>query len=169
MHAIWNLLFDKDFMHAYKHGIKLQCADGVSRRIFPRFFTYSADYPKKYFLNAIEWKEAESSFRVLLATIKYLARHCCPRCEIRKQQIAALGTTADEQRRKHKRVDDQSRSIRVEAARTAIFQMGSGIKGKAVEDIMSQKSEVPTHVCISSLYSICAQIEGWPECLFTLS
>ncbi|KAI0677655.1 hypothetical protein C8Q78DRAFT_962019 [Trametes maxima] len=45
---IWLLLLDEKFMEAYKHGILVECGDGVTRRIFPRFFTYSADYPEKY-------------------------------------------------------------------------------------------------------------------------
>jgi hypothetical protein len=44
---IWELLLDDEFMEAYEHGIVITCADGVTRRIFPRFFTYSADYPEK--------------------------------------------------------------------------------------------------------------------------
>ena len=44
---IWLLLLDDDFMQAYQHGIKLLCGDGVTRRLFPRIFTYSADYPEK--------------------------------------------------------------------------------------------------------------------------
>jgi hypothetical protein len=48
MHAIWELLLDEEFMHAYEHGIVIRCGDGVTRRIFPRFFSYSADYPEKY-------------------------------------------------------------------------------------------------------------------------
>ena len=48
MHKIWELLLDPEFLHAYEHGIVLKCADGVVQRIFPRFFTYSADYPEKY-------------------------------------------------------------------------------------------------------------------------
>ncbi len=47
MHAVWDLLLDVEFMHAYEHGIVLKCADGVTRRIYPRFFTYAADYPEK--------------------------------------------------------------------------------------------------------------------------
>lgn len=48
MHAIWVLLLsDKDFMHAYKHGIVVECVDGILRRLFPRLLTYSADYPEK--------------------------------------------------------------------------------------------------------------------------
>jgi hypothetical protein len=47
MHAAWLLLLDPEFMHAYEHGIVMECADGIIRRIFPRFFTYSADYPEK--------------------------------------------------------------------------------------------------------------------------
>ena len=46
-HAVWELLLDPDFLHAYEHGIVLKCANGIIRRIFPRFFTYSADYPEK--------------------------------------------------------------------------------------------------------------------------
>lgn len=47
MHAIWDLLLSVDFIHAYVHGVLIKCHDGITRRIFPRFFTYSADYPEK--------------------------------------------------------------------------------------------------------------------------
>jgi hypothetical protein len=48
MHAIWLLLLDDEFMHAYEHGIVVRFADDVYRRVFPRFLTYAADYPEKY-------------------------------------------------------------------------------------------------------------------------
>lgn len=48
IHAVYLLLLDDDFIDAYENGILLQCSDGVTRRIFPRFFVYSADYPEKY-------------------------------------------------------------------------------------------------------------------------
>jgi hypothetical protein len=48
VHAIWSLLLTDDFINAYIFGIVVLCADGISRRLFPRFFTYSADYPEKY-------------------------------------------------------------------------------------------------------------------------
>jgi hypothetical protein len=48
MHAVWRLLLDDDFLHAYTYGIVICCADGVERRVYPRIFTYSADYPEKY-------------------------------------------------------------------------------------------------------------------------
>jgi hypothetical protein len=47
MQKIWTLLLDDDLVSAYAHGIVLTCGDGVKRRIFPRFFTYAADDPKK--------------------------------------------------------------------------------------------------------------------------
>ena len=47
MHAVWKFLLDDDFLHAYKYGIVLRCRDGIERRIYPRVFTYSADYPEK--------------------------------------------------------------------------------------------------------------------------
>jgi hypothetical protein len=47
MHAVWKLILDDDFLHAYKFGMVLRCQDGIERRIYPRVFTYSADYPEK--------------------------------------------------------------------------------------------------------------------------
>jgi hypothetical protein len=47
-HAVWRLLLDQEFCQAYEHGITVTCADRVIRRVFPRIFTYSADYPEKY-------------------------------------------------------------------------------------------------------------------------
>lgn len=47
LHQVWRLMLDEEFLHAYKHGIVLQCTDGIIRRIYPRIFTYSADYPEK--------------------------------------------------------------------------------------------------------------------------
>lgn len=44
---IWELLLDADFMEAYEYGIIIECADGILRHIYPRFFTYSVDYPEK--------------------------------------------------------------------------------------------------------------------------
>ncbi|KAK0438853.1 uncharacterized protein EV420DRAFT_1651271 [Desarmillaria tabescens] len=72
MQKIWKLLLDPEFMHAYVHGIVIECADGILHRIYPRFFTYSADYPEK----------------VLLTSIKYLGRCLCPRCLIVKERNA---------------------------------------------------------------------------------
>jgi hypothetical protein len=47
MHAAWKHLLDDDFVHAYTYGIVITCIDGVQRRVYPRLFTYSADYPEK--------------------------------------------------------------------------------------------------------------------------
>jgi len=47
MHAVWKFLLDDDFLHAYTYGMILQCQDGIERRVYPRVFTYSADYPEK--------------------------------------------------------------------------------------------------------------------------
>jgi len=46
-HAVWMLLLDDDFMHAYIHGFLFQLVDGILRVLFARFLTYSANYPEK--------------------------------------------------------------------------------------------------------------------------
>lgn len=47
MHGVWTKILDDDFLHAYTYGIVINCIDGIERRIYPRLFTYSADYPEK--------------------------------------------------------------------------------------------------------------------------
>jgi hypothetical protein len=47
VHGVWRIILDDDFLHAYKYGIVIKCHDGVVRRVYPRIFTYSADYPEK--------------------------------------------------------------------------------------------------------------------------
>ena len=48
LHAQWEILIDEEFLEAYKHGIVIECCDGIMRRFYPRILTYSADYPEKY-------------------------------------------------------------------------------------------------------------------------
>jgi len=45
--AVWMLIMDDEFMHAYVNGYSEELIDGVTRLGFPRFLTYSADYPEK--------------------------------------------------------------------------------------------------------------------------
>ena len=45
--AVWQILLDDEFVNAYKNGIVVKCFDGILRRVYPRIFTYSADYPEK--------------------------------------------------------------------------------------------------------------------------
>jgi hypothetical protein len=47
MQAVWRILLDDDFLDAYENGIFIMFSDGIQRRLLPRFFTYSADYPEK--------------------------------------------------------------------------------------------------------------------------
>ena len=47
MHAVWTLLLDPEFHKAYEEGLLWECGDKILRRLFPRFFIYSADYPEK--------------------------------------------------------------------------------------------------------------------------
>jgi hypothetical protein len=46
-HAQWQEILDDEFVRAYEHGIVVTCGDAIERRLFPRIFTYSADYPEK--------------------------------------------------------------------------------------------------------------------------
>ena len=61
MHAIWFFLLDNNFLHAYTYGIIIQCIDGIERRVYPRIFTYSADYPEKYVHSSCHWNLSTDS------------------------------------------------------------------------------------------------------------
>ncbi|KAJ7116992.1 hypothetical protein C8R44DRAFT_925813, partial [Mycena epipterygia] len=39
-HESWKLMLDDEFIEAYRHGIVLDCVDGIRRRVYPRIFTF---------------------------------------------------------------------------------------------------------------------------------
>lgn len=53
MHGAWKIILDDEFINAYHYGIIIECIDGVERRVYPRIFSYSADYPEKVLLATI--------------------------------------------------------------------------------------------------------------------
>ncbi|KAJ7315108.1 hypothetical protein DFH08DRAFT_926901 [Mycena albidolilacea] len=135
MHAVWDLLLTPEFIHAYAHGIVVKCYDGIERRIFPRFFTYGADYPEK----------------VLLATIKYFGGCPCPRCFVEKDQIADMGTKADMRRRQKIREDTSSWRDTIGLVHRWIFDKGALVASAAVNRLLKPQSWVPTKNAFSKL------------------
>ncbi|KAJ7593757.1 hypothetical protein C8J56DRAFT_777274 [Mycena floridula] len=128
MHAIWALLLNAAFLDAYNVGIVIECADGILRRFFPRFFTYTADYPE----------------RVLLACVKSIGQCPCAICTIKKSDIPKTGTVNDMKNRKNKaRVDTEHRQGLITRARKWIFEKGFAIGGAAIERLLGPTSQVP--------------------------
>ena len=93
-------------------------------------------------------------YRIILATIRYLWGCPCPCCFIRKDQISALGTKADDQWRSHLRTDTEDQQYKVNKTWTWIFNNGQGVNSKWVEDLLQADSWIPTLVCalISQLF-----------------
>jgi hypothetical protein len=92
-------------------------------------------------------------YRVVLSTIRNLGKCPSPTTLIEKQYIPGLGTTANDQRHQHIRIDDDHRQENVELARKFIFEKGLGIKSKGVEGLLESRSYTPTRVCIFGSYS----------------
>ncbi|KAJ3847524.1 hypothetical protein EV368DRAFT_69040 [Lentinula lateritia] len=126
-HAVWRFLLNDAFLHAYKYGIVIRCFDGVERRIYPRFFTYSADYPEK----------------VLLATIRERGICPCPRCSCPKVNLDQMGLYQDMKMREKLRVYLYDK---VKLTRDWIYNQGVKIQGSAVERLLKTTSSVPTMV-----------------------
>ncbi|KAH7918336.1 hypothetical protein BV22DRAFT_1134671 [Leucogyrophana mollusca] len=129
LHAQWSALLDSEFLEAYEHGIVITCFDGIKRRFYPRFFTYSADYPEK----------------ILFACIRNRGGCPCPRCLIPLSRVHNLGMTRDmEQRRTLARVDDIHRRNAILNARKLIYEKGWAVDSAPVERILKPESLVPT-------------------------
>ncbi|KAI0631040.1 hypothetical protein C8Q77DRAFT_1062500 [Trametes polyzona] len=131
---IWLLLLDDDFVHAYVHGFVVKCGDGITRRLFPRILTYSADYPEK----------------CLIACIKTLGRCPCPACLIKKVDIHLMGTKKDMATRTLKRRTDTF-NLRAMVARVRdwIFRLAVAPEGKYVEAVIGATSTSPTQSAFS--------------------
>ena len=41
-------MLDDDFIEEYRDGMLVDHYDGIRRRMLPRIFIYSTDYPEKY-------------------------------------------------------------------------------------------------------------------------
>jgi hypothetical protein len=146
-HACWEILLDEDFVSAYRHGIILKCADGVTRRVFPRIFTYSADYPEKYILLQFFSRQSvhSSFYRVLIATIKDMGLCPCPRCLTPKKLFSDLGLLQDmKSRLNNLRMYTKTKVIE---ARDFIYRCGNTVDGVKVDHSLGGGSWVPTLVC----------------------
>ena len=145
MHAVLKfLLSDPEFLHAYKYGIVVECADGIKRRVYPRFFTYSADYPEKYVLSwcmsiILIWN------RVLLATIRDGGLCPCPRCLTLKSKLHLMGQVPDLTYRSVQGVRKYLHNA-VKLVRSWIYTDGYGIGSSAVDAQLKETSSVPTMV-----------------------
>ncbi|KIM42576.1 hypothetical protein M413DRAFT_408453 [Hebeloma cylindrosporum] len=137
-HGCWRIILDDEFLEAYEHGIVIDCGDGIRRRVYPRIFFYSADYPKK----------------VLIATIRDKGQCPCPRCKVTKEEVSNVGKPSDMNIRKSRaRKDDEDHQNRVRAARSLIYQKGYVVNSTYVDDLLKADSLVPTEASFMNAFS----------------
>ena len=83
----------------------------------------------------------------MVATIKDLGLHPCPRCLVSIDKIHALGREDDRKRREEShRQDDAERRKKVDDARKSLYDEGYAISGKYVDGLLKDESMVPTKV-----------------------
>ncbi|KAL4261253.1 hypothetical protein AB1N83_010639 [Pleurotus pulmonarius] len=94
MHAVWRLLLTAEFIHAYVHGIVIKCFDGIARLLFPRFFTYGADYPEKVLLSTIKYlgMKHDMNARVRLNQLRVDSAAIHTKIETARKYIFTLGS-----------------------------------------------------------------------------
>ncbi|TFK17135.1 hypothetical protein FA15DRAFT_650555 [Coprinopsis marcescibilis] len=135
VNAIWRLLLDSNFRAAYREGVPIKFWDDITRQGFPRFITYSGDYPEK----------------VLHACIKYLTTCLCPQCLVPRSKAPELGTGNDRSYRElFKREDDVDTRETIDLARTKVYIEGRALTNKELNrDILGPKSLTPTRSAFS--------------------
>jgi hypothetical protein len=149
MHAVWKVLLDEEFLHAYKYGIVIKCADGIERRVYPRLFTYSADYPEKFVSFFEDGSHVLTVSRVLLATIRDGGNCPCPRCLTPKSQLHLMGLVRDISARVTNARKYLGDSIR--HARRFIYTLAFSIGSTKVEELLKETSSVPTLVTVQQI------------------
>jgi hypothetical protein len=162
MQAIWMLLLGPEFTVAYTRGIIILCADGVQRLVFPRFFSYTADYPERCALFFLQLRAPTQVplRRVLLVCIKFLANCPCPLCFTTKDQVPeSLGTIKGMHRRRKICQDDDTQMRTVERARKWIFEKGIRLGSDSMKRLLGPFSWTATRVCASFL-----QLPFHPKC-----
>ena len=83
---------------------------------------------------------------MLLSSIRLLGNLPCPRCLIKKKEISEVGTPRDLERRQELHLDNKDRQKRIEKARLQMFAKGIPVTSKKIEDLLGEKSLVPTRV-----------------------
>ncbi|OCB90166.1 hypothetical protein A7U60_g2627 [Sanghuangporus baumii] len=136
MQAVLRLvLLQDDVLDTYENGFIFDCNDKVTRRLFPRFMIYSADYPE----------------RTLIATIRNLGRYPCPSCLTPLSEVHLLGTVADKRSRKEKRTDDSIKHGKILKARKLIFDDGFAVESMKIKDILNFGGLLPINNAFSAL------------------
>jgi len=99
---VWDLLLNPEFLHAYEHGIVLKCADGIIK-----LTVIDSVQPNLLISVHIEffWQQ-------------YSIWGVAHGCFIKKDQIGALGTKADDQWRSHLCMDTEHQQYGVNKTRT---------------------------------------------------
>ncbi|TEB32984.1 hypothetical protein FA13DRAFT_1627246 [Coprinellus micaceus] len=126
-HGQWKTLLDDEFIHAYEHGLVVDCPDGGRRRFYPRIMTYSADYPE----------------RVKVVGIRNIGDYPCARCLVPLSAIPQMGSPDDRFNRTSKRrVDDAKRRKNVTDARAFVYKKDYAVGANVVEDLLKPTSLV---------------------------
>ncbi|RDB25667.1 hypothetical protein Hypma_006970 [Hypsizygus marmoreus] len=138
VHEQWRILLDDEFLHAYEHGLVVQCGDGITRCFYPRIFSYSADYEEK----------------ALMATIRHMGLRPCPRCKVLKADTHLVGNIKDKRDRlNHVHVDDHPLRHHVSCACDAIYNKNFGVDSAYVKRLMKPQSLLPTSNAFSDRLS----------------
>ncbi|KIK13776.1 hypothetical protein PISMIDRAFT_75561, partial [Pisolithus microcarpus 441] len=132
-HAQWQVLLNDKFVKAYQHGIVLECADKC-KCLFPRIFTYLADYPEK----------------VLIVNIHNLSGCPCPQCLVPKDKIPMLVMEMDMVECQSLVCKDTPRwQAKVVATWKFIYEEQYVIDVAQVESLLKDESLVPTENAFS--------------------
>lgn len=142
MQAVWALLLNPEFIHAYFHGFEWKFWDGIIRLVFLRILAQCADYPERcvYSFQTNVQVYSCKKHSILLMCLKYFSKCPCPRCLIPKELIYKLGT-AWERKFRAANMRTESADVReaIRIARQWVFG-GAALRNEHVEAKLAPKS-----------------------------
>jgi uncharacterized protein (DUF3084 family) len=91
--------------------------------------------------------QLQTSYRTLLACIKFLAQCPCPRCLVPKAKVGDLGTKADRRRRdRDARQDSHGQRSKIKMVRDWLYVQGTNIASVFVRRVLGPESLTATKV-----------------------
>ena len=148
-HVQWCILLDDEFLEAYEHGIMIAWQDQVKHHIYPWIFTYSADYPEKYWLCYSPMPLANvTCIQSFNCDHQELGKMPMPWGLIPKYRTFLLAMELDLlQCRLLSCSDTAHHCEKIMSARKLIYEKHYAVDGMQIEELLKDESLVPTTVC----------------------
>lgn len=102
---------------------------------------------------------------MLLAALKPLSNHPCPRCLVHHDDLCNTGSPEDTERCAEKRIDDEKLQKKIAISRGLVLKKGVALSSKKLKKRLDACSLIPIQVCLHTL-SLRKLLTSYPVSIF---